>query len=604
MQSSTSNDNFLAKGVTWNLKDLYASPTDPKIEADLKTTESKSIAFEKKYKPLFEKISPDFPIAELLSDYKDIITLMTRLGVFSHLAFAEQTNAPNIGAFMQKIRVALTDIQSHLLFFDVRWSRLDEPTAQKLMNDSKVKPDVHYLEKVRMFAPYTLNENEEKIMAIKSNTSGSAFSRLFDEIMNNIPFYIEENGKRVKKSEAEVLSLFHSKNRDERKHASDSLAEGLSNNTHVLTYIYNMILADHRSGMKIRNYKHPMDPMNLSNEINLETVSSLIKSVKKAYPIAHRYYNLKKKLLELNELYDYDRYAPIDTNEEKIGFDECRKIVLAGYYEFSDEAGKIAEQFFTKRWIDAEIRAGKQGGGFCAQTTPDLHPYILVNYTGSARDVMTVAHELGHGLHQYLAGRRVGILQSDAPLTMAETASVFGEMLIFEKILSTENDPKKRLALLCGKIDDNFATVYRQICMTDFELMSHETGLSQGEISSDQFSDFWIKANSEFYGKSVTLTENYRHGWKYIPHFIHSPFYCYAYSFAQLFVLTLFQKYKEDKKSFIPKYLEMLSLGGSKKPEDIAAIAGLNLRDPDFFQAGIKLLDELVSQAEKLAQKS
>jgi len=604
MQSKTSDDNFLAKGVTWNLKDLYASPDDPKIQTDLKSVESKSIAFEKKYKPLFEKTDQNFPIAALLTDYKDIAMLMTRLGVFSHLAFAEQTNAPGIGAFMQKIRVALTDIQSHLLFFDVCWSRLDEKTAQKLMSSPQVGPDIHFLEKMRMFAPYTLGESEEKIMAIKSNTSGPAFSRLFDEIMNNIPFYIEENGKKVKKSEAEVLSLFHSKNREERKHASGSLAEGLSANTHVLTYIYNMILADHRSSMKIRGYTHPMDSMNLSNEISLETVTNLIKSVKKAYPIAHRYYNLKKKLLGLNELYDHDRYAPVDINESKIGFDQCREIVLSGYYEFSEEAGKIAEQFFVKRWIDAEIRSGKQGGGFCAQTTPDLHPYILVNYTGSARDVMTVAHELGHGLHQYLAGRRVGILQSDAPLTMAETASVFGEMLIFEKILSSETDSKKRLALLCGKIDDNFATVYRQICMTDFELMSHEAGLTQGEISSDKFSDFWIKANSEFYGKSVILTENYRHGWKYIPHFIHSPFYCYAYSFAQIFVLTLFQKYKQDKKSFIPKYLEMLSLGGSKKPEDIAAIAGLNLRDPGFFDTGIKLLDKLVTQAEELSEKS
>lgn len=600
MTSTSTDQNFLAKGVTWNLADLYSSPLDPKIEQDLKLAESKSLEFEKIYKPLFEKVSAQFPIAKLLSDYKEIITIMTKLGAYSHLAFAEQTNAPGIGAFMQKIRVKLTDIQSHLLFFDVCWNRLDEKTAKSIMNSPKVKADIHYLERMRTFAPHTLNESEEKIMAIKSNTSGSAFSRLFDEIMNNIPFFVEENGKRVKKSEAEVLSLFHSKNREERKRASDSLAEGLNANTHLLTYIYNMILADHRSSLKIRNFKHPMDSMNLSNEIGLETVSNLIKTVKDAYPIAHRYYNLKRKLLGFNELYDYDRYAPIDTGDDKIGFEDCRKIVLSGYYEFSSEAGKIAEEFFTKRWIDAEIRQGKQGGGFCAQTTPDLHPYILVNYTGSTRDVMTVAHELGHGLHQYLAGKRVGILQSDAPLTMAETASVFGEMLIFEKILSAEKDPKRRLALLCGKIDDNFATVYRQICMTDFELMSHETGLKDGELSSEMLSDFWIKANAEFYGKSVILTDNYRHGWKYIPHFIHSPFYCYAYSFAQLFVLTLFQKYKQDKKSFIPKYLEMLSLGGSKKPEEIAEITGLNLRDPNFFQAGIRLLDELVKQAESL----
>lgn len=591
-----------AKGVTWNLSDLYSSISDPKLDSDLALARQKAVAFETKYKPLLEKVkeSAGFPLAELLKDYKEIITLMTKPGVFSHLSFAEKTNEPAVGAFMQKVQVHLTDTQSHLLFFDVLWNKLDPQTVSRLVSDPAVAPDLHYLEKMRVYAPHTLAEGEEKIMAIKSNTSSSAFSRLFDEIMNNVPFYIEIGGVRVKKTEGEVLSYFHSADRAERKKASDSLAEGLTANTHVLNYIYNMILADHRASLQIRKYKHPMDAMNLSNETDLESIRGLIQSVQAAYPLAQRYYKLKKRLLGLDRLYDYDRYATVEAEEEKLDFSRCRQIVLEGYDAFSLEVGKIMREFFDKRWIDAEIREGKQGGGFCCETTPDLHPYILVNYTGSLRDVMTVAHELGHGLHQYLS-RKAGILESNSPLTMAETASVFGEMLIFEKILEKESDPKKRLALLCGKIDDNFATVFRQIAMTDFELMAHETGLKEGELSSEKLSDLWIESNRKLYGDSVELTENYRHGWKYIPHFVHSPFYCYAYSFAQLFVLALYQEYKKDPKGFVPKYLEMLSLGGSKKPEEIAKIAGLDLRKPGFWESGLKILEDLVVQAEKLA---
>ena len=591
-----------AKDVRWDLSDLYSSIDDPRITSDLALAEKKAAAFENKYKPLFASLneSSSFPLAQLLKDYKELIELLTKPGVFSHLSFAGKTNDAKIGAFMQKIQVAVTDINSHLLFFEVSWNKLPAAIAERLMRDPSVAADRHFLEKMRVWAPHTLAEGEEKIMSIKSNTSGSAFSRLFDEIMNNIPFYIDENSKRVKKTEGEVLSLFHSADREERKKASASLAEGLTANTHLLAYIYNMILADHRASLKIRSYKHPMDAMNLSNEIDFESVQNLIQSVRTAYPLAHRYYKLKKKLLKLDTLYDYDRYATVETEETKIDFAECKRIVLEGYHAFSPEAGKIAQEFFDKKWIDAEVREGKQGGGFCCETTPALHPYILVNYTGSLRDVMTVAHELGHGMHQYLS-RRAGILESGAPLTMAECASVFGEMLIFEKIMSRETDPKKRLALLCGKIDDNFATVFRQITMTEFELQAHETGLKEGELSAERLSDFWMETNSKFYGDSVVLTDNYRHGWKYIPHFVHSPFYCYAYAFAQLFVLSLYQKYREDPAGFIPKYFEMLALGGSRKPEDIAKIAGLDIKNKDFWKSGLKILEDLVSQAEKLA---
>lgn len=592
----------MAKDIKWNLADLYSSLTDPAIQKDLEIAQKKADQFEAKYKPIFDRpteLSASH-LESLLSEYKDIVSLMRKLGVYAQLSFSEKTNAPGAGAFLQKIQVTLTDINAHLLFWEVCWSKLDPKTAEPLLHAAELASERHYLDQVRKYGPYTLKENEEKIMAVKDNTSGGAFSRLFDEIMNSIKFEIEINGKRVTKTEGEVLSFLHSPSREERQKASESLATGLEANTHILTYIYNMILADSRGNMKIRGYKHPMDQRNLANETNLETILTLVQSVKKSYKIAERYYTLKRKLLGLSELYDYDRYAPIDSTREQIDFATCKEIVLKGYYEFSPKAGEITEQFFDKKWIDAEIREGKQGGGFCCDTTPDLHPYILVNYTGSTRDVMTVAHELGHGLHQYLA-RRAGVLESSAPLTMAETASVFGEMLIFDQLLSSEKDPLKQLSLICGKIDDNFSTVFRQITLTDFELKAHLRGLTDGELSSDLLSDFWMEVNSEFYGKSVILTDRYRHGWKYIPHFVHTPFYCYAYAFAQLVVLALYQKYKENKSSFIPSYLEMLSLGGSKKPEDLTSLLGLDISKPDFWQLGIEILDKLVARAEELS---
>lgn len=601
---SPSSSPHFAEGVRWDLSDLYLSSEDPRLAADLDRAEALARAFEAKYKPSLEAFATagtPFDAGALLKDYKTLLDPETRIGVFAHLSFAEKTDDAKRGAFLQKIQDRLTTIHNHLLFWGILWCKASEKSVRAMLDRPELAADRHYLEDIRKYAPHTLTEPEEKILSIKDNTGSSAFSRLFDETVNRIPFFVEENGTRVQKTESEVLALLHSTDRAVRKAGSESLAEGLASHTHLLTYIYNMILADHRSSMKLRGYAHPMDSRNLANETRLGVIENLVASVRAAYPIAQRYYKLKGKLLGLDPLYDYDRYASLSSRESGLPFAECKRIVLEGYRAFSPEAARIVEQFFDRRWIDAELRPGKQGGGFCCQTTPDLHPYILVNYTGQLRDVLTVAHELGHGLHQYLA-RKVGILESDAPLTMAETASVFGEMLIFDRVIREAGDPKERLALLCGKIDDNFATVFRQIAMTDFELRAHSEGIKEGELAEDVLNGFWLSANKDLYGSSVILTENYRHGWKYIPHFVHTPFYCYAYAFAQLFVLALYQKYKETGPSFVPKYLEMLSLGGSKKPEELAAGMGLDLEDPGFWKMGLKLLDELVTEAETLAK--
>lgn len=596
-----------AAGVKWNLSEFYESPQDPRIVSDLEQTNSLAQHFETTYKPLLEKLSSDnassFPLKQLMEDYETMLVTVTKLAVYSHLLFAEKTDSPERGAFMQKTQSALTEIQSHTIFFSTIWNKLDESIVQTVLSPEEVQKYRHYLENMRIYAPHTLQENEERIMALKSNTSGRAFSRLFDEIVNNIEFEIELNGQAKKMSEAEILALLHSPKREERRLASEGLGAGLQKNTHLLCYIFNMTLADHRTNMQIRGYEHPMHSRNLANEASMEQITSLIDTVKGAYPIAQRYYHLKRKLMRLDDFYDYDRYAPLKQTPAEISFKECQSIVIGGYYDFCEQAGKIAEKFFLNKWIDAELRPGKQGGGFCCSTTPDMHPFILVNYTGSLRDVMTVAHEVGHGIHQYLAAERVGLLESHAPLTLAETASVFGEMLIFESLLKKCQDPGQKLDLICGKIDDNFATVYRQIAMTDFELQSHLAYAAEGEMSEEKINQIWMNCNRAFYGDAVTLSESYNHGWKYIPHFIHSPFYCYAYAFAQLFVLTLYRNYKQEGDPFIAKYLNLLALGGSKKPEEMAQTMNLNISDKHFWQGGIELLEELVIQAEELTAK-
>ncbi len=585
-----------AKGIVWDLSDLYQSMHDPKLNEDLKTAKVKAANFEKKYKPNLS------PLPELLKDLEEITTLCTKPMAYALLLHAAQTDSQKVGAFYQKVQLEMTEIRHHLRFWDLQWNGLDETVAAPLIRDPKNAFYKHYLETLRKYANHLLTEPEEKILDIKANTGSRAFSRLFDEVVNNIPFYVQKNGKQEKKTEGEVLALLYSPDREARKEGHQSLTKGLVENQRILTYIFNMIAQDHKSSNELRDYAHPMQSRNMANEIEMPVVESLIQAVKLAYPLVERYYRLKKKLLQLDTLYDYDRYAPVLSDSSITSWEDCRKIVSAGYHAFDPEFGQIVDLFFEKKWIDAEVREGKRGGAFCCSTTPDLHPYVFTNYTGKQRDVMTVAHELGHGVHQYLA-RRAGIFESDAPLTLAETASVFGEILIFDTLLKKCRDPKQKLGLLCGKIEDMFATVFRQIVMTDFEHKLHEATLKEGELSTEKLSDLWIEANQPMHGGAVTLTKEYRAWWMYIPHFIHTPFYCYAYSFAQLLVLALYKKYQQNPKDFVPKFKEMLSLGGSRKPEEICALMGLDIKAPSFWRTGLEVVEEMVAQAEALAGK-
>jgi oligoendopeptidase F len=367
-----------------------------------------------------------------------------------------------------------------------------------------------------------------------------------------------------------------------------------------LTYIFNNLVLDHRADCELRHFDSPMAPRNLANEISPTVVEALMTAAERHQAMVQRYYRLKARLLGLDQLYDYDRYAPIQGELPTCPWETARRTVLESYQAFSPRAGDVVRGFFERRWIDAELRAGKRSGAFSSSAVPSAHPYILMNYTDKLRDVMTLAHELGHGLHQYLS-RHVGYLQCDTPLTTAEMASVFGEMLTFGRLQQVYPEPRTRLALLCSKIEDGFATVFRQVLLTRFEQALHRARREEGELTTEQVNELWLAANRPMHGDVVKLTDGYGWWWMYIGHFIHVPFYCYAYAFGELLVLALVQKYRQEGPAFVPRYLELLSAGGSEAPDVLLGKLGVDVNDPGFWELGLRLLGDMVAEAEALA---
>jgi oligoendopeptidase F len=410
------------------------------------------------------------------------------------------------------------------------------------------------------------------------------------------------DGEALELSEEETLSLLYDPDRGRRRAAAAGLTAGLKQHARILAFVFNTLVQSKTTEDRLRSYGDPMDARNLANEIEGASVRALMEACERAHPLVQRYYRLKGRLLGIEQLEDYDRYAPLAEESEAQPWTEARRLVLDAYADFSPEMAAIAERFFEERWIDAELREGKRGGAFSASTLPDAHPYVHLNYTGNLRDVMTVAHELGHGVHQYLSRER-GLFEQDTPLTTAETASVFGEMLVFRRLMAEESDPRTRLELLCGKLEDAFATVFRQVVMTRFEQGLHAARRAEGELPIDRVNALWLEANRPMLGDAVRLTDDYGFWWLYIPHFVHSPFYCYAYAFGELLVLALVRRYDEEGDAFVPRYLELLRAGGSESPPALLSRLGLDITDTGFWDGGLALLGEMVDEVEQLASQ-
>jgi oligoendopeptidase F len=591
-----------ADSVVWDLSDLYAGVDDPRLGADLDSALQRARAFEARYRGHIDV--PGGPPADFLlgavRELEGLAEQMDRPAVFAGLLHAARTDDPRHGALLTRTREQRTVINKHLIFFDLEWVKLPDEPARALARHPNLARYRHYLEQKRAWRPHFLSEPEEKILEEKAVTGRAAFVRLFDETVAAMQFPFEHGGETHRLSQQQILAKLYDADRTVRLAAATGLTKGLQENARLLTYVFNNLVLDHKSDCELRHFDNPMAPRHLANEISDTVVEALMTAAERHHGTVQRYYRLKGRLLGLEPLYDYDRYAPLFPDMPECDWPTARRTVEESYEAFSPRAGSIIREFFDKSWIDAELRDGKRGGAFSSSAVPSAHPYILMNFTDKLRDVMTLAHELGHGLHQYLS-RRVGYLQCDTPLTTAEMASVFGEMLTFQRLLQTYPDPKTRLGLLCSKIEDGFATVFRQVVLTRFEQALHKARRERGELTTDDVNKLWLDANRPMHGDVVRLTDGYAWWWLYIGHFVHVPFYCYAYAFGELLVLALVQKYREEGPGFVPRYLELLSAGGSDAPHVLLGKLGVDVNDPDFWSLGLRLLDGMVSEAEALA---
>ncbi len=537
-------------------------------------------------------------LREAMLELAAILQLVDRAGSYAMLRFTTDTVDPARGALLQKVQERGTELETQLLFFELEWAALDDNRADELLDgDADLEFCAHYLRSARRYRPHLLTEPEEKLMAEKSLTSGAAWTRLFGEQVAAIR--VELDGEERPLDLA--LSALLSPEGEQRRLAAEAVNVALAPGLRTRAFIYNTLVYDKSVDDRLRKYPHWLAARNLANEASDESVLALIQAVRARYDIPQRWYRLKARLLGVERLRDYDRSATVATTEPLFSYAQARELVLDTYGDFSPEAGAITRRFFDEHWIDAPVRENKRGGAFCA-TVSGLHPYVLLNYTARRRDVMTIAHELGHGLHGALAARQ-GIFHQGTPLTVAETASVFGETLVFERLLSGAAGDRERLELLSGRIDDAIATVFRQMAMNRFEHLVHTRRRDQGELSVDDISSAWVESQSEMLGDAVEITDGYRHWWSYVPHFINTPGYVYAYAYGQLLALSVYGRYREVGDSFVPSYLEMLASGGSLAPEQLGGIVGIDLADPGFWDAGLKLVDEQLIQAEALAER-
>jgi len=580
--------------VRWTLEDLYAEPDA--LREDLETAAEEAVDFADQYRGRIGDLGPE-ALAGALAQLGAIHDRLGRAQAYAHLRWATDTNDGDRGALLQSVRERTNRIQQELLFVKVEWAEIEDDRAQTLLDHEAVADYRHFLETEHRKKEHVLSESEEKVLSEKSMTANQAWTRYFDETLGATRYELDGE----EQTQEQILSKLHEPNREQRREAALAFTEGLRENRRTLTFVFNTVLADKASTDRLRNYDHWLESRNLSNEVETETVDALIESVTGRYDLAARFYDLKRRLLGLDELYDYDRYAPLDEADTIYDWDQARSLVLGAYEDFHPEMASVARRFFEEDWIDAAMAPGKRSGAFSHGTVPSAHPYVLLNYDGKARDVQTLAHELGHGVHQYLA-REQTIFHHGTPLTTAEMASVFGEMLVFRRLLRREDTPENRLAMLVSKIDDTLATVFRQVALNRFEDRIHTQRRAEGELQPEQFDEHWMDTQRAMFDGSVTLGDHYRHWWSYIPHFLHTPGYVYAYAFGELLVLALYARYEERGDVFADQYLDLLRAGGSDWPHALVGRLGVDLTDEAFWQQGLDQIEALIDDAEALAE--
>ncbi|MBA1344693.1 M3 family oligoendopeptidase [Rhizobium indicum] len=593
-------DAALGDLPVWKLQDLYPSATSTAFVADMEKAGKAAIAFEEKWKGTLTEAAAKTGaegIGAALKEYEALDDIIGRLGSFAGLTYFSDTTNPANGKLYGDVQAKITEFSGHLLFFALELNRIDDAVIDACMaNDPAAGHYRPWLLDLRKDKPYQLDDRLEQLFLEKSMTSAAAFNRLFDETMAELRYDID--GEKVPLEVA--LNKLQEKDPEVRRKAAMALAETFKANIRTFTLITNTLAKDKEIADRWRGFEDIADSRHLANRVEREVVDALAAAVREAYPrLSHRYYKMKAKWLGMEQMNFWDRNAPLpETSSAIISWPEAKDTVLSAYGNFAPEMADIARRFFDEQWIDAPVRAGKAPGAFAHPTVPSAHPYVLVNYMGKPRDVMTLAHELGHGVHQVLAGAQ-GALMCQTPLTLAETASVFGEMLTFRALLQKTTDTRERKAMLAQKVEDMINTVVRQIAFYEFERKLH-TARKAGELTADDIGELWLSVQSESLGPAINISEGYETYWAYIPHFIHSPFYVYAYAFGDCLVNSLYAVYQKAEKGFQEKYFELLRAGGTKHHSELLKPFGLDATDPSFWSQGLSMIEGLIDELEAL----
>ncbi len=593
-----------ARQTAWDLAPLLDGEGPEGVEKRLQEALERAQSFAREHAGKLAELDGT-GLVEAMRELAAMHDLVGRAGAYAALRFSTDTADPENGALLQRVQERETEIETTLLFFELEWAALDDVVAERLLAADGLDFCAHHLRRVRRYREHLLSEPEERILAEKSVTGASAWGRLFEELTSAIEVQLPGGGEQTSQTVAldVALSRLASPDREVRRTSAEAVSEALEPGLRTRAFLFNTLLADKGTDDRLRRYPNWLAARNLANEVDDDSVAALLAAVRGRYELARRWYRLKAELLGLERLVDYDRMAAVTDDEASFGYGQAREIVLDCYSSFSPKLGELVSGFFEGRWIDAPVRPAKRGGAFCAAAVPSVHPYVLLNYTSRRRDVLTLAHELGHGVHFALAAAQ-GPFHQHTPLTVAETASVFGETLVFGRLLEQDTSPDSRLALLAENIEGAIATVFRQVAMSHFEDLVHTERREQGEISVQRFGELWAQSQEEMLGDSVEVSEGYRSWWSYIPHFIGTPGYVYAYAYGQLLALSVYNRYEQQGDAFVPRYLELLEAGGSRSPEELGGIVGVDLADPGFWDAGLDLLERRLVEAEEAARAS
>lgn len=583
--------------VAWDLAPLVRGDEESGPDLLLDEATTRAEAFAEAYAGRIAQLDPS-EFAAAVTELAEISELAGRAGNYAMLRFSVDTADPAIGALLQRMQEKGTAIETQLLFFELEWAALEDDRAEELLAADGLDTARHHLRSARRYRPHLLTEPEEKILSEKDISGASAWGRLFSEHLSALTVAVPDEDEPVTLDSA--LSRLMSPDGEVRRATAQNVTEALAPGLRTRAFIFNTLLHDKAVDDRLRHFPNWLAARNLSNEASDESVQALLSAVRSRYELPRRWYRLKAQLLGLDKLADYDRMAAVTQDDEPVDWEDAKALVLDSYASFTPELGDPARAFFDDHRIDAPPRPAKRGGAFAAYTVPSEHPYLMLNYTAKRRDVLVLAHEMGHGLHAELARPR-GIFEQGTPLTLAETASVFGETLVFNRLLEQAPTPQSRLSLLAESIEGSIATVFRQTAMNRFEDLVHTSRRDEGELSADRFNELWVQSQEEMLGDSVDISEGYGTWWSYVPHFISTPGYVYAYAYGQLLALSIYKRYLDEGEAFVPSYLELLRAGGSRSPEELGAIVGIDLSDPGFWDSGLDLVEAQLEEAEEAA---